>query len=104
MVSIEVAQHFDPSTRQILELQSTGVFSKGTTLDEARLAYISRLREQAAGRAATNGLDLASERVRLVRLQADKLEAELAAKRCQSTSKNYQLSTSKSFQLREGTT
>lgn len=78
---IEIAQHLDLSTRQIRELQSAGVFTKGATLDEARLAYIRRLREQAAGRAATNGLDLASERARLARLQADKLEAELAAKR-----------------------
>ena len=60
MVPIEVAQHFDLSTRQIRELQSAGVFSKGATLDEARLAYIHQLQEQAAGRAATNGLDLAS--------------------------------------------
>lgn len=73
---IEIAQHLDLSTRQIRELQSAGVFSKSATLDEARLAYIRRLREQAAGRAATNGLDLASERARLARL-----EAELAAKR-----------------------
>jgi len=58
-----------------------GCPQKGVTLDEAQLAYIRRLREQAAGRAATNGLDLASERARLARLQADKLEAELAAKR-----------------------
>ncbi|MER0171366.1 MAG: hypothetical protein DU489_12315 [Nitrosomonas sp.] len=78
---IEIAQHLDLSTRQIRELQSAGVFSKSATLDEARLAYIRRLREQAAGRAATNGLDLASERARLAKMQADKLEAELAAKR-----------------------
>ena len=60
MVPIEVAQHFDLSTRQIRELQSTGEPSKSATLDEARLAYIHQLQEQAAGRAATNGLDLAS--------------------------------------------
>jgi hypothetical protein len=60
MAPIEVAQHLDLSTRQIRELQSTGVPSKGATLDEARLAYIRQLREQAARRAATNGLDLAS--------------------------------------------
>lgn len=52
MAPIEVAQHLDLSTRQIRELQSAGVFSKGATLDEARLAYIRRLREQAAGCAA----------------------------------------------------
>lgn len=78
---IEIAQHLDLSTRQIRELQSAGVFTKGATLDEARLAYIRRLREQAAGRAATNGLDLISERARLAKMQADKLEIELAAKR-----------------------
>lgn len=78
---IEIAQHLDLSTRQIRELQSIGVFTKGATLDEARLAYIRRLREQAAGRAATNGLDLTSERARLAKMQADKLETELTAKR-----------------------
>lgn len=77
----EIAQHLDLSTRQIRELQAAGVFPKGTTLDEARYAYIRRLREQAAGRSATNGLDLASERARLAKAQADKLEIELTAKR-----------------------
>ncbi len=78
---IEIAKHLDLSTRQIRELQSAGVFPKGATLDEARIAYIRRLREQAAGRSATNGLDLASERARLAKLQGDKLETELTAKR-----------------------
>ncbi len=77
----EIAKHLDLSTRQIRELQSAGIFLKGATLDEARLAYIRRLREQAAGRSATNGLDLASERARLAKAQADKLEIELTAKR-----------------------
>lgn len=86
MVSIEVAQHFDLSTRQILELQSTGVPSKGVTLDEARLAYIHQLREQAARRAATNGLDLASWTGTIGENAGDKLEAELAAKRGDMTS------------------
>ncbi len=81
MKQIEIAKHLDLSTRQIRELQSAGVFPKGATLDEARIAYIRRLREQAAGRSATNGLDLASERARLAKMQADKLEIELTAKR-----------------------
>lgn len=78
---IEIAKHLDLSSRQVRELQTCGVFPKGASLDEARLAYIRRLREQAAGRSATNGLDLASERARLVKMQGDKLEIELTAKR-----------------------
>lgn len=77
----EIAKHLDLSTRQIRELQAAGIFPKGVTLDEARLAYIHRLRERAAGRAATNGLDLVSERARLAKAQADRLEIELTAKR-----------------------
>lgn len=77
----EIARHLDLSTRQVRELQAAGVFSKGATLDAARIAYIRRLREQAAGRSATNGLDLASERARLAKMQADKLEIELEARR-----------------------
>ncbi len=77
----EIAKHLNLSTRQVRELQAAGVFPKGATLDEARISYIRRLREQAAGRSATNGLDLASERARLAKAQADRLEIELTAKR-----------------------
>jgi phage terminase Nu1 subunit (DNA packaging protein) len=52
------------------------------TMDELRLAYCAHLREVAAGRSSAKaqaaGLDLTAERARLSKLQADKVEIELA--------------------------
>jgi hypothetical protein len=51
----------------------------GGTLDKWRLAYCANLREVAAGRKSeAGGLDLTAERARLAKLQADKVEIELA--------------------------
>jgi phage terminase Nu1 subunit (DNA packaging protein) len=77
----EIAEHLDLSTRRVRALQDARVFGKDAGLNEARISYIRYLREQAAGRAAKNGLDLTSERARLAKMQADKLEMELSAKR-----------------------
>jgi phage terminase Nu1 subunit (DNA packaging protein) len=70
-------------TRQIAgEMARKGTLPPGGTLDEWRLAYCAHLREVAAGRssakAAAAGLDLTAERARLSKLQADKVEIELA--------------------------
>lgn len=72
----ELAEHLDLSERQIRELQKGGAFRLGATLDEARTAYIRRLREQAAGRMSSSGLDLTAERARLAAAQARKVERE----------------------------
>lgn len=78
----EIALHLDLSVRSVRNLQSEGVLSKDNTLDEARVAYIRRLREQAAARLSKDGgADLVAERARLSRLQADKVEIEIAVKR-----------------------
>ncbi|MFC4158275.1 hypothetical protein [Chitinimonas lacunae] len=75
----ELGEHLDLSDRQIRELQRLKVFPKGSGFDEARIAYIRRLREQAAGRMGNGGgLDLTNERARLAAAQADKTELELA--------------------------
>lgn len=44
-----------------------------TTLDDIRVRYIRRLREQAAGRATNGDLDLATERARLASEQANRV-------------------------------
>ena len=70
----EIADHLDlsqPTTSQWLE--RLGIDWKTSSLDAIRIAYIRALREQAAGRAAAGDLDLATERARLAREQADKV-------------------------------
>jgi len=61
---------------------SAGVVWRQSTLDEVRIAYVRRLREQAAGRSSADGdLDLVAERARHAKAQADKIELELAETR-----------------------
>ena len=52
-----------------------------STLDQVRIAYIHKLREQAAGRAAVGDLDLAGERARLAKEQADRVAMQNAVTR-----------------------
>lgn len=66
----EVAEHLDLSERSVREfLVSAGLDHKAETLSSLRIAYIRRLREMAAGRAADGDLDLATERAQLARSQ-----------------------------------
>jgi terminase small subunit / prophage DNA-packing protein len=58
-----------------------GIEWKSSSLDQIRIAYIRRLREQAAGRAATGDLDLATERAALARAQREKIEMANAVTR-----------------------
>jgi phage terminase Nu1 subunit (DNA packaging protein) len=50
-------------------------------LNEIRVAYIRRLREQAAGRAAVGDLDLAGERAALAKAQRERIEMQNAVTR-----------------------
>lgn len=50
-------------------------------LDDCRLRYIRHLRETAAGRAASGGLDLAQERARLARAQTEKTDLDVQVRR-----------------------
>lgn len=84
----QVAEHLGISQPVVAKLVSAGVFkptgARGALdLDDCRRAYLSRLREEAAGRAAhrgaedeTEGLDLVAERARLAAAQADRIEME----------------------------
>jgi phage terminase Nu1 subunit (DNA packaging protein) len=78
----DIAEHLDMSDRSVREfLSDAGIDHKLATLDEIRIAYIRRLRETAAGRLAEGGLDLATERARLAKEQADKIAYQNAQTR-----------------------
>lgn len=78
----EIAVHLDLSQQSVSEwMQRLSVDWRVASLHEIRVAYIRALREQAAGRAAEGGLDLAAERARLAKEQADKFAMQNAATR-----------------------
>lgn len=62
-------------------LIARGILTAGDTAGNWLLAYCGHLREEAAGRASAEGLDLTAERARLAAAQADKIELELAVTR-----------------------
>lgn len=69
------------SDKTVSTLLSEGVLTAKASGQQWLLEYCGRLREQAAGRAATGDLDLASERARLAREQADKIAMQNEEKR-----------------------
>ena len=78
----EIADHLDLSQPNVSKwLEHLGIDWKDSTLDVIRIAYIRALREQAAGRAAEGGLDLATARARLAREQADRVAMQNAVTR-----------------------
>lgn len=78
----EIAEHLDISTRRVRELATEwGIDSREVTLGDWRVRYLRKLREEAAGRAAAGGIDLATERARLAREQADKIAMQNAQSR-----------------------
>lgn len=78
----DVADHIDLSRQQAAAwLERLGINWRVAALDEIRVAYIRELREQAAGRAAVGDLDLAAERARLAKEQADKVAMQNAVTR-----------------------
>ncbi|MCP3653589.1 MAG: hypothetical protein GY766_01640 [Herbaspirillum sp.] len=81
----EVAKHLGISHKMVSDMVAMGQIDKQPRgqydLDKCREQYISKLREQAAGRAAAGDLDLAEERARLAKEQADAKEMENATAR-----------------------
>lgn len=70
----EIAEHLDMSDRNLRDLlQALGMDHKQVSLSALRVAYIRRLRDQAAGRMGneTGGLDLVQERAALAREQRE---------------------------------
>jgi phage terminase Nu1 subunit (DNA packaging protein) len=78
----EFAVHVGITRQTAGEMIRKGTIPAHGTMDELRLAYCAHLREVAAGRSSAKaqaaGLDLTAERARLSKLQADKVEIELA--------------------------
>lgn len=65
----------------VSDLQSRGVLAPGATAGVWLLAYTEHLREMAAGRGGEGGLELARERARLAKEQADKVAMQNAVTR-----------------------
>lgn len=82
LIQKDIAEHLDLSQPAVSGLiDRLGIDWKTSTIDEIRVAYIRHLREQAAGRAASGDLDLATERARLAKEQADKVAMQNAVTR-----------------------
>ena len=75
----EIADHLDMSTKTLARLIAEGIIDArqkgGIDMDQARVAYIRRLRRDATGRPIAG--DYSEERTRLTKAQADKAEAEV---------------------------
>jgi phage terminase Nu1 subunit (DNA packaging protein) len=69
------------SQQTVSELLMRGVLVQGASAGEWLRSYTSHLREMAAGRAASGDLDLAGERARLAKAQADRVEMQNAVTR-----------------------
>lgn len=79
----DIASHLDMSQQAASSLlEQLGVDWKTADLSEIRVAYIRRLREAAAGRGGEGAVgELATERARLAREQADKIAMQNAVTR-----------------------
>ena len=77
----EVGAHLDLSDRSVREWEAKLTLPADYTMADIRVAYIRRLREEAAGRATDGDLDLATERARLAKEQADKISMQNAERR-----------------------
>ena len=69
------------SQQAVSDLVRRKILADGATGDEWLLAYCDHLREVAAGRGGENALELAAERARLAREQADKIAMQNAVTR-----------------------
>lgn len=65
----------------VSDLLSRGIIAADQPAREWLKAYCQHLREQAAGRAAAGGLDLAAERAHLARVQRERIEMQNAVTR-----------------------
>tara|TARA_A200000159_G_scaffold28888_1_gene25530 strand:- start:952 stop:1452 length:501 start_codon:yes stop_codon:yes gene_type:complete len=79
----EVAEHLDLSTKRISELIRDGILPSKMgrsplNLDVCRIAYISYLRKLGGYNKRSGGGDIAEEKTRLTKAQADKAELEVS--------------------------
>lgn len=83
MIQNDIAEHLDMSQQAVSTLlEHLGIDLKTAELSDVRVAYIRRLREAAAGRGGEGAVgELAAERARLAREQADKIAMQNAVTR-----------------------
>ncbi len=82
LIQKTIAEHLDLTQQAVSQIMDElGINWKSASLKQIRVAYIRRLREQAAGRAAVGDLDLAGERARLAKEQADRVAMQNAVTR-----------------------
>jgi phage terminase Nu1 subunit (DNA packaging protein) len=82
LTQVEIGNHLDMDQSSVSRLcADLGIDWRNSSMDTIRVAYIRRLREQAAGRAAAGDLDLAGERARLAKEQADRVAMQNAVTR-----------------------
>jgi phage terminase Nu1 subunit (DNA packaging protein) len=79
----ELAEHLDLSTKRISELIRDGILPSKMgrsplNLDVCRIAYISYLRKLGGYNKRSGGGDIAEEKTRLTKAQADKAELEVS--------------------------
>ena len=76
----ECARHLEMNEKNIRIMINKGIIDKKQNgkydIDEVRAAYIHHIREVAASRMTSEGLDLANERARLAKEQADAKEMQ----------------------------
>ena len=78
----DIANHLDLSQQATSQwMDRLGIDWKSATIDDIRVTYIRSLREQAAGRAASGDLDLATERAGLAKAQRERIEMQNAVTR-----------------------
>lgn len=78
----EIGFHLDLDQSQVSRLcDDLAIDWQVTSLDEIRVRYIRRLREQAAGRAASGDIDLVTERALLAREQKERIAMQNAVTR-----------------------
>lgn len=79
---VEIAEHLDLAQKQVSELMGQlGIDWKATPLSDIRVAYIRKIRGQAAGHRAEDGSDLVAERVKTERVSRELMLLQLHEKR-----------------------
>lgn len=78
----EIADHLDLSQKGVSQfLEQSGINWRTSSLAEIRIAYINKLRAQAAGHRSEDGLDLVRERVLTERVDREMKQFTLAEKK-----------------------
>jgi predicted transcriptional regulator len=78
----EIANHLDLSQKGVSQfLEQAGIDWRTATLTDIRVAYITKLRAQAAGHRSEDGLDLVRERVLTERVDREMKQFTLAEKK-----------------------